>query len=391
MKEFPYSQKVRNISGSSTIAISALASTLKAQGKDILDFSAGEPDFDTPEIIKQSAIEAIRSGFSKYTAVAGIKELRVAIAEKLMRENSIDYDFDEIVVSNGAKQALFNIFQALIQEGDEVIVPCPCWVTYPELVTYSGGKNIFVSTREEDSFKITPDLLKSSITSKTKALIITTPSNPTGSVYTRDELEALAEVLRKSDIWVISDEMYEKLLYRGSFASVASINSDMLSRTITVNGISKSVAMTGWRMGYLASKDRNLVKLIENLQSQCTSNINSITQKAAIAALDGSADKDIERMRLAFMQRCVEGVRLINNIPSLSVVQPDGAFYFFINIQKTSYGKDSREFAKRLLEQEGVAVVPGIAFKMEGYIRFSFACSLEQVKEGIRRIERFLS
>ena len=233
-------------------------------------------------------------------------------------------------------------------------------------------------------------MLRSAITPKTKAVVLTTPSNPTGSVYTKAELEALAEVLKGSDIWVISDEMYEKLIYGGSFVSSGAISQDMLERTITINGLSKSVAMTGWRMGYLASKDKKLVKMMDNLQSQCTSNINSITQMAAISALDGSADGDIEMMRQAFMERCKEGVRLINQIDGISVREPEGAFYFFINIKESAYGRDSMRFAKELLEREGVALVPGVAFGMEGYVRFSFACSLEQIREGVARIERFL-
>lgn len=390
MKNNPYSIKIQNLAESATLAISALASDLKAQGRDILSFSTGEPDFDTPQVIKDAAILALRDGFTKYTPVAGIALLRKAIANKLERENCLSYDPSEIIVSNGAKQSLFNIFQALMNEGDEVIIPVPYWVTYPEIVSYSGGKNVFLETSEETRFKITASMLKGAITPKTKALVLTTPSNPTGSVYTQAELEEIASVLKGSDIWVISDEMYEKLIYNGEFCSAAAVNRDMLERTITVNGLSKSVAMTGWRIGYLASKDKKLIKMMDNLQSQCTSNINSITQMASIKALDGSADEDIERMRKAFLQRCKEGVELIKGINGLSVVEPDGAFYFFINIQKSRYGADSMRFCKEILEQEGVALVPGIAFGMEGYVRFSFACSLEQIRLGMSRIQRFL-
>lgn len=390
MKNNPYSLKIQSLAESATIAISTLAGELKAQGRDILSFSTGEPDFDTPQVIKDAAIAALKDGFTKYTPVAGIAPLRKAIANKLERENRLCYDPSEILVSNGAKQSLFNVFQALIEDGDEVIIPVPYWVTYPEVVSYSGGKNVFLETSEETGFKITASRLKSVITPKTKALVLTTPSNPTGSVYTQAELEEIASVLKGSDIWVISDEMYEKLIYNGEFCSAAAISGDMLERTITINGLSKSVAMTGWRIGYLASKDRKLIKLMDNLQSQCTSNINSITQMASIKALDGSADADIERMREAFLQRCKEGVKLISEINGLSVVEPDGAFYFFINIQKSRYGADSMRFCKEILEQEGVALVPGIAFGMEGYVRFSFACSLEQIRLGMSRIQRFL-
>ena len=288
-----YATRVTNLSESITIAISTLARELKAQGKDILSFSAGEPDFDTPQIIKDEAIKALQNGFTKYTAVAGIPELLQAISDKLLRENHLNYTPQEIVVNSGAKHSLFNIFQALIDTDDEVIIPSPYWVTYPELVTYSGGKNVFIETTQENNFKITPKQLKAAITPKTKMLVLTTPSNPTGMVYSKIELESIAEILKNTNIWVISDEIYEKLVYDGDFTSCGSISQDMLERTITINGLSKAVAMTGWRMGYLATKDRKLRQLILNLQSQCISNINSITQKASIPALDGRAEAEI--------------------------------------------------------------------------------------------------
>ncbi|CBG40006.1 pyridoxal phosphate-dependent aminotransferase [Helicobacter mustelae] len=385
-----YSHRIENLAESATIAISTLAQNLKAQGKDILSFSTGEPDFDTPQCIKEAAIKALQEGFTKYTTVAGILELRKAIAQKLQRENELSYEPSEILVSNGAKQSLFNAFQALIDVGDEVIIPAPYWVTYPELVTYSGGTNVFLSTNESTQFKITPSMLKQAITKKTKMIVLTTPSNPTGMVYTRQEILDIYEVIKDSNIWIISDEMYEKLIFDEKFCSVASINEDMLQRTITVNGLSKSVAMTGWRIGYLASKDKKLIKLMDNLQSQCTSNINSITQKAAITALDGSADQDIEKMRLAFKERRDLAHGLINNIKNLSVMLPQGAFYLFINLSRLPQS-DSMQFCKDLLEQEGVALVPGVAFGMEGYARLSFACSKDQILKGIQRIQNFVS
>lgn len=386
-----YSNKILNLAESATIAISTLAQNLKAQGRDILSFSTGEPDFDTPECIKFAAIQAIQNGFTKYTPVAGILELRQAIANKLLRENGLKYDASEILVSNGAKQSLFNIFQALVEVGDEVIIPAPYWVTYPELVTYSGGKNVFINTDETTQFKITPQMLKQAITAKTKILVLTTPSNPTGMVYTREEIIALYEVLKGTDIWVVSDEMYEKLVFDEKFFSVASINEDMLQRTITVNGLSKSVAMTGWRIGYLACKDKKLVKMMDNLQSQCTSNINSVTQKASIVALNGTADKDIESMRMAFKDRRDCAHELINKIKGLSAERPQGAFYLFVNLkQLEKYAMDSMQFSKDLLEEQGVALVPGLAFGMEGYARLSFACSKEQIQKGIKRIEEFV-
>lgn len=386
-----YSQKIQNLSESATIAISTLASELKAKGRDVLSFSAGEPDFDTPQVIKDEAIRALNSGFTKYTPVPGIPELREAIAKKLKRENGLSYTPKQVLVSNGAKQSLFNIFQALINDGDEVIIPAPYWVTYPELVIYSGGKPIFITTDENSNFKITAKQLKSAITPKTKILVLTTPSNPTGMVYTKAELTEIAEVLKDTKIWVVSDEMYEKLVYGVKFTSAASINEDMMKRTITVNGLSKSVAMTGWRMGYLATTDDKLVKLMDNLQSQCTSNINSITQKASVVALNGDADRDIEMMRQAFEKRRDLACDLINNIGGLSVQKPQGAFYLFINIKGIAkFGGDSMKFCSELLSEQGVALVPGSAFGMDGYVRLSFACSTEQIVEGIKRIEKFV-
>ena len=383
------SNRIQILSESITIAISTLAADLKAQGKDILSFSAGEPDFDTPDVIKQTAIKAINDGFTKYTAVDGIKELKEAIAHKLKRDNNLDYELDQIIVNNGAKHSLFNLFQATINKGDEVIIPAPFWVTYPELVKYSDGVPVEIPTTEETGFKITPELLKSAITPKTKMLILTTPSNPTGSVYSKSELEALSEVLKGTDILVASDEMYEMLTYDGDFTSTASISDDMYQRTITINGLSKSVAMTGWRFGYMASADKELIKATKKLQSQSTSNINSITQKAAIAGLDGSADADIAMMREAFIDRRNKAVDQFNAIDGLSVLKPDGAFYLFVNISEVE--KDSLKFCKELLEKTGVAVVPGVGFGSDGYFRFSFATDIQSITNGIKRIEDFIA
>jgi aspartate aminotransferase len=382
------SQRIQALSPSMTIAVSTLARELKAQGKDVLSFSAGEPDFDTPQAIKEAAIAAIDEGFTKYTAVAGIPELLDAIARKLKRDNGLEYTPDQIIVSNGAKQSLFNLTQALIDAGDEVIIPAPYWVTYPELVKYAGGTPVIIDTDDRSSFKITAAQLEKAITPRTKMLILTSPSNPTGSVYNRAELEALGAVLKGTKIVVVSDEMYEKLVFDGTeFVSTASISEDMYRRTVTVNGLSKSVAMTGWRFGYLACTSRELVKKMNSLQSQSTSNINSITQKAAIPALLGEVDEEIEQMRQAFESRAHEAYDLFNAIDGLSVVRPKGAFYLFVNHKALS--NDSMQFAKDLLEQYGVAVVPGIAFGAEGYFRFSFATDIVTIREGIRRIEKF--
>ena len=380
--------RINTLSESITMAITALAQELKAQGKDIISFSAGEPDFDTPQVIKDAAIEAINSGFTKYTAVDGIPALREAIAEKLKRENNLTYAPNQIIVNNGAKHSLFNLFAATIQKGDEVIIPSPYWVTYPELVLYCGGSVVEIVTDDASKFKITPEQLKDAITPNTKMLVLTSPSNPTGSVYTKEELIALGEVLQGTDIIVASDEMYEKLLYEGEFTSAAAVSEDMYQRTVTINGLSKSVAMTGWRFGYMATANTELIKATKKLQSQSTSNINSITQKAAIPGLDGRADADIEMMRQAFKARRDEAVDLFNSSDGLSVVKPDGAFYLFVNIKEVC--TDSMEFCKELLEKKGVALVPGVGFGSEGYARFSFATDIESIRKGIKRIEEFV-
>lgn len=381
--------RMENLSPSVTMAITALARELKAQGKDILSFSAGEPDFDTPEVIKQAAIQAIKDGHTKYTAVEGTIQTKKAIIKKLKTDHGLNYELDEIIVSNGAKHSLFNLFQCLIEEGDEVIIPAPYWVTYPEQVKFSDGIPVFIETDDSTEFKITAEQLKAAITPKTKVLLLNTPSNPTGSVYTKEELLSLAEVLKDTDILVFSDEMYEKIMYDGeNFTAVASVSEDMFQRTVTINGISKAVAMTGWRYGYVASPNKALIKAMTKLQGQVTSNVNSITLEAAVAALDGSADADIETMRVEFEKRRNVAVESFNAINGISCVVPKGAFYLFVNIKEI--GGDSMKFSADLLEKEGVAVVPGLAFGTEGYFRFSFATDLPTIEEGIRRIRKFV-
>ena len=383
------SKRIQVLSPSLTMAITSLARYLKAQGRDVLSFSAGEPDFDTPQIVKDAAIAAINSGFSKYTAVAGTPEVLKAIAGKLKRENNLDYKPSDIVVNVGAKHSLFNIFQAIIDEGDEVIIPAPYWVTYPEIVKYSGGEPVFIDTDEKSGFKITADQLKAAITPKTKALLINTPSNPTGSIYSKEELTALAEVLKGTNVLVVSDEMYEKIIFDGrTFTSVASINEDMYKRTITVNGLSKSVSMTGWRFGYMACPIKEITDAIVDFQGQSTSNINSITQKAALPALDGLADADIETMRVAFEKRRDMAYEMLNAVEGLSVIKPEGAFYLYINTKSVEV--DSMLFCQKLLEEKGVAVVPGIGFGSEGYFRLSFATDEATIKDGIERITSFV-
>jgi len=382
------SERIGTLSSSLTIAITMLAQDLKASGKDIISFSAGEPDFGTPQRIKDEAIKAINDGFTQYTAVPGIIEVREAVVAKLKRDNNLDYAPTDVIVSNGAKHSLFNLFQAVINEGDEVIIPAPYWVTYPELVKYASGIPVIIETNDISGFKITPEQLQAAITPKTKMLVLTTPSNPTGSIYSRAELEALGDVLKGTNVIVASDEMYEKLVYDVDFTATASISEDMFQRTVTINGLSKSVAMTGWRFGYLASPNKELIGAMNKLQSQSTSNINSITQKAAIIALNGEVDEEIEMMRRAFEARVKEATELINEIDGLSVLKPQGAFYLFVNIKDIS--NDSIEFCKELLQSTGVAVVPGIGFGSEGYFRFSFATDMTTIREGIRRIEKFV-
>jgi len=381
--------RMDRLSESITIAITTLSRELKASGKDVLSFSAGEPDFGTPQVIKDAAIKALENNDTRYTAVEGTPEVRAAVCQKLKRDNGLNYEPSEVIISVGAKHSLFNIFQAGIEEGDEVIIPAPYWVTYPEIVKFSGGTVVEILTDDSSKFKITPQQLKDAITSKTKMLVLTTPSNPTGTVYTKDELIAIAEVLKGTNITVVSDEMYEKLIYDGlEFTATASVSEDMFNRTITVNGLSKSVAMTGWRFGYLACKDKDLLKAMKKLQSQSTSNINSITQAAAIVALNGDADQDINSMRVEFEKRRDMACELINKIDGLTTIKPNGAFYLYVNIKGVT--NDSMKFSKDLLEEVGVAVVPGVAFGLEGYFRLSFATSEDIIKDGISRIKKFI-
>ncbi|MCT7909197.1 pyridoxal phosphate-dependent aminotransferase [Arcobacter lacus] len=380
--------RMEQLSPSLTLAITALGRELKAQGKDILSFSAGEPDFDTPQIVKDAAIKAINEGQTKYTAVEGIIKTKQAIINKLKKDHNLDYKLEGIVISNGAKHSLFNLCQVLIDNGDEVIIPSPYWVTYPEQVKYSGGVPVFIETDETTNFKITPEQLKKAITPKTKILMLNTPSNPTGSIYSKEELTAIGKVLEGTDIIVFSDEMYEKIIFNGKkFTAAAEVSDDMYNRTVTINGLSKAVAMTGWRFGYVATPNVALAKAMTKLQGQVTSNINTMTQYAAIPALEGEADKDIEMMRAEFEKRKDYIVKAINEIDGLSCYEPDGAFYVFINIKKIS--NDSMKFCADLLEQKGVALVPGLAFGMEGYARLSFATSLDVIKEGVKRIKEF--
>lgn len=383
------SKRAEILSESITLAITALANDLKAKGEDVLSFSAGEPDFDTPKVIKEAAINAIQKGCGKYTNVAGIPAVLEAVQFKLKRDNGLDYDTKEIITNVGAKHSLFECIQCLVEKDDEVIIPSPYWVSYPEMVKYSGGKPVFIEGSEDRGFKITPEQLKKAITPKTKLFMLNSPSNPIGSIYSKDELKELAKVLESTDITVLSDEMYEKLRFDGvEFTAFASINEDTLKRTVTINGLSKCGAMPGWRFGYMASKNSKLNAAVKKLQGQSTSNICSITQHAAIPALLGKADDDLAFMQKEFQKRRNKACEMIDKIQGLSVYKPQGAFYLFVNIKAVE--SDSMKFCQKLLEQEKVAVVPGVGFGMDGYFRLSYATSLENIIAGIERIERFV-
>lgn len=372
-----------------TLAIATLANELKTKGEDIISLSTGEPDFDTPKAIKDAAIVAIEKGCGKYTAVAGLNEILKAIQAKLKKDNNLDYEISEIITNVGAKHSLFECIECLIEEDDEVIIPTPYWVSYPEMVKFAGGKPVFIEGLESNGFKITAEQLKNSITNKTKMLILNSPSNPVGSIYSKEELSELAKVLEGTNIMVLSDEIYEKLRYDDfDFTAFASISEDALKRTVTINGLSKCGAMPGWRFGYMASKNKDLISAVKRLQGQSTSNICSIAQYAAIPALNGACDENIKTMCQIFEKRRNLALSILDKIPNISVYKPEGAFYLFINIQKVE--KDSMKFCQKLLEQEKVAVVPGIGFGMDGYFRLSYATSNELITKGLERISRFI-
>ncbi|MBK1992260.1 pyridoxal phosphate-dependent aminotransferase [Campylobacter sp. 2018MI35] len=373
-----------------TLAIATLANELKAKGEDIISLSTGEPDFDTPKAIKDAAIVAIEKGCGKYTAVVGLNEVLKAIQTKLKRDNNLDYEINEIITNVGAKHSLFECIECLVEEGDEVIIPTPYWVSYPEMVKFAGGKPVFIKALESNGFKITAQQLKNSISDKTKVLMLNSPSNPVGSIYSKEELTQIAKVLEGTNIVVLSDEIYEKLRYDNfDFTAFASISEDALKRTVTINGLSKCGAMPGWRFGYMASKNKDLISAVKRLQGQSTSNICSISQYAAIPALNGDCDKDIESMRQIFEKRRNLALSILNNTPKISVYKPEGAFYLFVNIQKIE--KDSMKFCQKLLEQEKVAVVPGIGFGMDGYFRLSYATSNELITKGLEKISHFIT
>lgn len=384
--------RVLKLSPSSTLAITAKAKALRAEGHDVIGLGAGEPDFNTPEHILEAAWKAMQEGHTKYTPSAGILSLRQAIQRKLREDNQLTYELDQIVVCCGAKHALYNIFQVLINKGDEVIIPTPYWVSYPEQVKLAEGVPVFVEGREENQFKITPEQLEAAITPRTKAVIINSPSNPTGVVYSRSELAALAEICLKHKLFIISDEIYEKLIYgETEHVSIASLSQELYEQTFVVNGVSKPYSMTGWRIGYVAGP-QPYMKAIADLSSHSTSNPTSIAQYAALAALEGPQEP-LEEMKKAFKERRDRVYALLVQLPGVSCVMPQGAFYLFPNVSqvlKESAYQSVDQWAEALLEQEKVALVPGSGFGAPDNVRISYATSLSALEEAIGRIKRFI-
>ena len=391
------SQRAKNISPSATLAITAKAKQLKAEGVDVIGFGAGEPDFDTPQNVKEAAIKAIEAGVTKYTPTSGLLGLREAICEKLKKDNGLEYTPAEVIVSSGAKDSLYNTMMVLCDPGDEVIVPTPYWVTYPEQVKLAGGIPVFIKTNESTGFKITPEMLKAAITPKTKILILNSPSNPTGAVYAPEELEEIAEIAVANGLYVISDEIYEKVIYdENVHKSIASFGEEIKKLTVTINGLSKSYSMTGWRLGYAAA-DKEIVSAISRLQGHSTSHPTSFVQKAGVEALNGPQDF-VEMMTREFDERRKVIVDGLNAIPGITCPEPGGAFYVFPNVSglfgKTFNGKkieSADDLASYLLDEAKVAIVPGSGFGAEENVRLSYATSMANIKNGLRRIAEAVS
>jgi aspartate aminotransferase len=391
------SKRAQDVPPSATLAVSARAKELKAQGRDVISFGAGEPDFDTPDYIKDAAIKALKAGKTKYTPSSGTVELKTAIAGKLQKENGLQYTPQQIVVNIGAKHSVYEVMQAVLDPGDEVILPAPYWVTYPETIKLAGAVAKIVNTDSSTGYKITPQQLKKAITKKTAMLVINSPNNPGGFTYTPEELAGLAKVLEGTKVMVLSDEIYEKLIYGNTrFVSFASLSQDAYDRTLTINGFSKAFSMTGWRLGYTAGP-LDVIKAMGCLQDQMTSNPVTFAQDAAIAALkdDGGA---VEKMRIEFERRGNYMVKRLNGIKGIVCPQPTGAFYCFPEVS-SHYGRNingaeingSMDFAGALLEQANVALVPGLPFGCDENVRLSFACSLEQITKGLDRLKKWLS
>lgn len=390
------SKKNSSITSSVTLEITARAKKMKAQGDDIISLSVGEPDFNTPDNIREAAVQAMESGKIGYTPASGLAELKTAICEKLLKDNQLEYEMKNIVVSNGAKHSLFNALQTVCNPGDEVIVGVPYWVSYPNLIEMADAVPVYVEMKESDGFKFTEEALTKALSDKTKAIIINSPNNPTGTVFTKKDLQIIADFAVKNDIYVISDEIYEKLIYEGEHVSIASLGDKIKELSIVVNGMSKCYAMTGWRIGYTASS-AEIAGIMGNIQSHATSNPNTIAQYASIEGIRGPQDS-VETMRKCFLERRDYIVKGINSIEGLSCRNPEGAFYIMVNIQNY-FGKyckekqitNSFDFSEALLEEEKLAVIPGIGFGQEGYIRLSYAASINMIQKGIERIEKFVS
>ncbi|ALX47937.1 pyridoxal phosphate-dependent aminotransferase [Lentibacillus amyloliquefaciens] len=385
--------RVKTLTPSATLAITAKAKELKNQGYDVIGLGAGEPDFNTPDFILDAAEEAMKSGFTKYTPSGGIPELKQAIINKFERDNSLAYNPDEVIVTTGAKHALYTLFQVLLNKDDEVIVPSPYWVSYPEQVKLAEGKPVFVNAKEENDFKLTPEQLKAAVTTKTKAVIINSPSNPTGMMYNRQELEELGKVCLENNILIVSDEIYEKLIYTDDeHVSIASISDQLKANTVIINGVSKSHSMTGWRIGYAAGPSE-IIKPMTSLASHSTSNPTSIAQYAALAAYSKSDGDPSSEMRGIFSERLEVLYGLLNDIPGITCVKPKGAFYLFPNVQEAvrqSGFNSVDEWAKELLEEEKVALVPGTGFGSPENVRLSYAISLDALRDASERIKRFI-
>ncbi|QHE52490.1 pyridoxal phosphate-dependent aminotransferase [Pontibacillus sp. HMF3514] len=385
-------KRVQSLTPSSTLAITAMANALKAEGHDVIALGAGEPDFNTPEHILDAAEKAMREGQTNYTPSGGIPALKEAIVQKYQQDNQLTYDPKQVIVTTGAKHALYTLFQALLNPGDEVIVPAPYWVSYPEQIKLAEGTPVIVKASEDNDFKLTPEQIEETITDRTRAIIINSPSNPTGMLYSKEELQAIGEVCLRRNIMIISDEIYEKLIYGDeSHTSMAQISNELKNQTVIINGVSKSHAMTGWRIGY-AIGDEKLIKAMTNLASHSTSNPTTIAQYAALSAYTSSQDA-VEEMKNAFSHRLEKLYEWISDIPGVECVKPKGAFYLFPNVQKAakSNGFDSvDDWVKALLEEEKVALVPGSGFGAEENIRLSYATSLDQLEEAAIRIRRFI-
>lgn len=380
-------ERLKKINPSLTLAITSKAKKLKSEGRDIVNFAAGEPDFDTPDFVKAAAVSAINSGFTKYTPTTGIPELKKLICQKFRKDNSLEYAPEQIVVSNGAKHSIYNTLMVLLNRHDEVLIPLPYWVSYPEIVNLCEGSPRFIKTKAENNFKINVKDLCRNISPKSKVLILNSPSNPCGSVYSRSELLELASVCVEKNIFIISDEIYEKIIFDGlKHESIAGFNKDVYNLTITVNGLSKSHSMTGWRIGYLGAP-LDVANAISKLQDHSTSNPNSIAQKAAVAALSAPEDFTHKLCR-EFQKRRDYLAGRLKGIQGLSFCLPQGAFYMFCDISKT--GLDSMSFAERLLEEEYVSVIPGDSFGIDDFIRISFATSMEELQKGMDRIEKWV-